>query len=274
MVNPLGAFDAPTLGYATGPRLAGAQGVPVIPQAPQARAPLPAALPQIDIGPEARGPGRQPETVVQLPGGSRPGNPSEDNAAADPAERRARAPEDRVDTAESEARVRQEALAKLQAYQAERARRTATAESDYRRAIEALRQDIMFFGSLSPVERALPEVARALQSAEVLLPLRELSGVPVEDPDPRAPFVRLAGRFLEILDEGDLPEPVGVAAEVRGAVTEEVWRVLGIARREPAFAGVFSPESESLIDRKLREAEAARDARRAAPVDNRVSVLA
>lgn len=280
MVNPVGAFDAPTLKVISGARFAPL--VPDVPYAPAALAapPAPAPLPAESPrggGSDGRGLDARTAASITYLRANQDGADLRDAGDSLPgADRSRRAPADSVDTGASEARIREEALAKLASYQAERARRypASSVDGDYRKALQALRDDVLFFGSLSPLERALPEVARALQSSEVLLPLRELSLTPAEDPDPRAPFVRLAGRFAEVLGD-EQPASVAEAVAVREAVAEEIWRVLGIARREPAFAGTFSPESESLIDQKLREAEAAREARRsAADGERRVSVLA
>lgn len=288
MVNPVGAFGAPNIAVFTGPRIAAPAAAPPAPDVFLARAPSTSAPPPIEpsFGPSefrGRGPGRQAEAPIRptAPQAVAPQVLAQQETGDGPtAAETARPRQESSDTVSvdaSQARIREAALAKLAAYQMERSRRypDGGGEGDYRKALEAMRTDVLFFGSLSPVERALPEIARAMQSAEVILPLRELSLVDVGKGDPRAPIVKLAGTLAGVVDEAGREDTRLPSGEQVGLMLgDEVWRLLDKTRNDPAFQGVFSAESESLIDRKLREAEAAREAAKAAGKDGRVSLLA
>lgn len=286
MVNPVGAFDAPLMvayraGWPVGSGPASSELEAIVQDVPlPVVGPVQAERPGYesqDRGGDRRGDlARGGPKVVAGPVRDFLDDGAQDDTGSGPGVRQGRADGDSVDTSASETFLREEALAKLRAYQAERALRypDGSIEADNRKAMEAFRNDILFFTSLSPVERAIPEIAQALQSAEVMLPLRELADASTDGTDPRAPFIRLANRFLDILKGDGTPELLGMTADIRNAVAQEVWQVLGIARQNEAFIGTFSQEAESLIDRRLREAEERREAARLARKEGRLSVLA
>jgi hypothetical protein len=162
--------------------------------------------------------------------------------------------------------ARDAALRKLRAYEAERARRfpDSAVQQDPRKAQSALREDVLFFGSLNPIEQSIPEVARALRSSTVVLPLKELaeSGKsaggdrPTAEELKRNPLAELADRLLEELGPESRRRNREASRDVEQALERTAVRLLGIAAEDDDLRKSFSPESLVAIERRTRELDA------------------